>query len=74
MYAFSTYPFNPCNKFEVSEINATTPHINVPIIIADTITKIIIEIFFLVNFNFLICNLIAGSIIKDIINTIIKVI
>lgn len=70
MYAFSTYPFKSCNKFDASEISATIPHATAPIIIADTIINIIIELVFLVNFIFFIINLIAGSTINDIINAI----
>ena len=70
MYAFSTYPFKSYNIFEASEISATIPHTTAPIIIADTIINIIIELVFLVNFIFFIINLIAGSTINDIINAI----
>ena len=42
-------------------------HVNVPNIIRDTITNIIIELVLLVKFVFLIINFIAGSTINDII-------
>lgn len=70
MYAFSTYPFRPCNRFDVSENIAIIPHITLPSIIVDTITNIIIELDFLVSFVFFIIYLISGSIISDIMNAI----
>ena len=53
--------------YSISENNVIISQANVPNIITIAIVKIIIELVLLVKFVFLIINLIAGSIIKEII-------
>ena len=59
-------------SFVDSDINETIPQVTLPIIIENTIKKIMIELILLVRFVFFIKYLIAGSINKDIINAMIN--
>ena len=70
VYALFIYKLSICNKFVDSDINETIAHVTAPIIIANTIINIIIELIFLFNFVLFIKNLIAGSIISEITNAI----
>mgnify|MGYP004531088063 FL=1 len=72
IYIFSIYTFKLCNKFEDSVIKLITPQIISAIKIVKIHTNVITALVFLVNFVFLLINLIIGSINKDIINPIKK--
>ena len=62
--------FNPCNKFELSEMILTIPRLNVAIIIIDKVIKTITADVFLFKLVFFDVNLIIGSTVKDIIKAI----
>ena len=68
VYALSIYIFKVCKRFVDSEINEIIPHATLPIIMVNTIIKIIIELIFLESLVFFIKYFIAGSTIKEIIN------